>query len=360
MNVVDLRSDTVTRPSAGMRRAMAEAEVGDDVYGEDPTVNRLQERAAALLGKEAALFVPSGSMANQIALKLHCQPGDEVIIGEGSHNYFYEAGAAGALAGVQFAHVGAGAGGLFTGADVAAAFKPESNHSLAPTRLVCVENTHNRGGGTVWPLEQLAEVALAARERQLRLHLDGARLLHAAVVLGKSAAELAAPFDTASLCFSKGLGAPVGSVIAGSRADMYRAHRIRKLLGGGMRQAGILAAGALYALEHNVSRLAEDHAHVLLLAERLRSLPGLKIDLPVPATNIMMVDLGPTLPAGEAFARLLAARGVLCLALGPRRLRLVTHLDVSRADCERAAGVFAELVAEVVKPGDPARLGASS
>jgi threonine aldolase len=356
-DAIDLRSDTVTRPTAGMRQAMAEAEVGDDVYGEDPTVNRLQARAAQLLGKEAALFVPSGSMANQIALKLHCQPGDEVIIGEGSHNYLYEAGAAGAIAGVQFAIVGQG--GLFRGADVAAAFKPESNHSLAPTRLVCVENTHNRGGGAVWPLAALTEVAAAARDKQLALHLDGARLLHAALALGQTAATLAAPFDTASLCFSKGLGAPVGSVIAGSRAHMDRAHRLRKLLGGGMRQAGILAAAALYALDHHVQRLAEDHAHARLLAAGLGALPGLSVALPEIPTNILMVDLGAALPPAEALARELAGRGLLCLAIGARRLRLVTHLDVTAADCERAVALFAAALG-VVKANGGARIAGSS
>jgi threonine aldolase len=342
---IDLRSDTVTRPSPDMRRAMGEAEVGDDVFGEDPTVNRLQERAAALLGKQAALYVPSGSMANQIALQLHCRPGEEVVVGEGAHNYLYEAGAAGGLAGVQFAIVGRG--GMYTAADVEAAFKPESNHSFAPTRLVCVENTHNRGGGRIWRQTEVEAVAAFARSKGLGLHLDGARLCNAAVALGVPPAELAAPFDTASLCFSKGLGAPVGSVIAGSRADMYRAHRIRKMMGGGMRQAGILAAAALYALEHNVERLAEDHANAKLLGERLAGVNGLQVDVAALETNIVMVDLGPALPAAELFARGLRDRGVLCLAIAPRRLRLVTHLDVSRADCERAAGLFAEVAAEV-------------
>jgi threonine aldolase len=340
---IDLRSDTVTRPSAGMRRAMAEAEVGDDVYGEDPTVNRLQERAAALLGKPAALYVPSGSMANQIALMLHCRPGEEVVIGEGSHNYLYEAGAGGGLAGVQFAIVGQGQHGTFGAADVEAAYKPESNHSLAPTRLVCVENTHNRGGGRVWRPADVDAVAAVARARGLALHLDGARLCNAAVALGVTPAALAAPFDTASLCFSKGLGAPVGSVIAGSAAHVHRAHRLRKMMGGGMRQAGVLAAAALYALEHNLERLAEDHRNARLLGERLAEIPGLVVDVAALETNILMVDLGPALPPGEPFVRALRDRGVLCLAIAPRRLRLVTHLDVSRADCERAAAAFAEV-----------------
>jgi threonine aldolase len=352
-SVIDLRSDTVTKPSAGMRQAMAAAEVGDDVFGEDPTVNLLEERAAALLGKEAALFVPSGSMANQIALKVHCQPGEEVVIGEGSHNYFYEAGAAGAIAGVQFAVVGRG--GTFTAADVEEAYKPEKNHSLAPTRLVCVENTHNRGGGVVWRREDVAGIAAFARSHELALHLDGARLMNAAVASGVKAADLAAPFDTASLCFSKGLGAPIGSVFAGSKQHRYRAHRLRKMMGGAMRQVGILAAAALYALDHNVDRLAEDHANARLLGERLAGVDGLKVDLSRLVTNIVLIELSdkmtPAPAPAEALATALREQGVLCLATGARRLRLVTHLDVSRADCQRAAEVIADAASKLRSAG---------
>jgi threonine aldolase len=346
--LIDLRSDTVTKPSAGMRKVMAAAEVGDDVFGEDPTVNALEERAAALLGKEAAIYVPSGSMANQIALKVHCQPGEEVVIGEGSHNYFYEAGAAGAIAGVQFAV--AGRGGTFTAADVEEAFKPEKNHSLAPTRLVCVENTHNRGGGVIWPQKDVVAIGEYARAQGLAYHLDGARLLNAAVASNARASELAAPFDTVSLCFSKGLGAPVGSVLAGSKQHRYRAHRFRKMMGGAMRQAGVLAAAALYALDHNVERLAEDHANARLLGERLAAVEGLVVDLERLATNMVLVELAPGMAAAEALATALRERGVLCLATGARRLRLVTHLDVSRADCERAANIIAE-VAKKMRSG---------
>ena len=338
--MIDLRSDTVTRPSPAMRKVMAEAPVGDDVFGEDPTVNLLQEKAADFLGKEAALYVPSGSMANQIALKVHCQPGDEVIVGEGAHNLLYESGAAGAIAGVQATTVGRG--GTFTARDVEAAYKSGDNHSYAPTRLVCVENTHNRGGGVVWAQRDVAEVVAFARERGLPLHLDGARLCNAAVASGASTAALAAAFDTVSMCFSKGLGAPVGSVIAGTRAAMVRAHRFRKMLGGGMRQAGILAAAALYALENNVDRLAEDHANARLLAERLSELPGLSVNLERVQTNIVMVDLATWLPAGPEAAAALKGAGVLCLPVGPRRLRLVTHLDVNRAACEHAVQLFAD------------------
>jgi len=337
---IDLRSDTVTRPSPAMRQAMAQAEVGDDVFGEDPTVNRLQERAAEFLGKEAALYVPSGSMANQIALKVHCQPGDEVIVGEGAHNLLYESGAAGAIAGVQAATVGRG--GIFTARDVEAAWKSADNHSYAPTRLVCVENTHNRGGGVVWAQRDVGEIAAFAKARGIALHLDGARLCNAAIAQGASTVALAAPFDTVSMCFSKGLGAPVGSVIAGSKALMVRAHRFRKMLGGGMRQAGILAAAALYALENNVDRLGDDHANARLLAERLSQVPGLSVNLERVQTNIVMVALATWLPAGPEATAALKGAGVLCLPVGPRRLRLVTHLDVDRAGCERAVEVFAE------------------
>jgi threonine aldolase len=332
--VVDLRSDTVTKPTAAMRAAMAAADVGDDVFGEDPTVARLERESASLLGKQAALYVPSGSMANQIALAVHCRPGDDVIVGEGAHNYLYEAGAGGGIAGVQFTI--AGSGGLFTGDDVAAAFKDPAWHGHAPTRLVCVENTHNRGGGVAWTQAGIIDVAEAARKLGVALHLDGARLLNAAVATGVPAAQLAAPFDTATLCFSKGLGAPVGSVIAGSHDLILRAHRYRKMLGGGMRQAGILAAGALHALSHHVARLAEDHANARVLAEGIADLPGVHVDVARVQTNIVLVELSAERPSAAQVVAALEARDVLALAFGPRRIRLVTHLDVDRAACTRA------------------------
>jgi threonine aldolase len=336
--MIDLRSDTVTRPSPAMRAAMAAAEVGDDVFGDDPTVNRLQERAAALLGKEAALFVPSGSMANQIAMKVHCQPGDGVIVGEHAHTMVHEGGGGSVISGVQFAV--AGRGGLYTARDLEAAYQAPDAYGAVPSRLVCVENTHD---GVVWPQHDVDAVAAFARDHGLALHLDGARLANAAVAQGVSLAALAAPFDTVSMCFSKGLGAPVGSVLAGRRALVERGHRVRKMLGGGMRQAGILAAAALHALDHNLDRLAEDHASARLLAERLTSVLGLSVDLARVQTNMVMVDLAATLPAAAEVEARLAERGVLCLAVGPRRLRLVTHLDVDRAACERAVDVFASL-----------------
>ncbi|HEY2904241.1 MAG TPA: GntG family PLP-dependent aldolase [Polyangia bacterium] len=338
---IDLRSDTVTKPSAGMRAAMAAAEVGDDVLGEDPTVIGLQTRAAALLGMEAALFVPSGTMANQIALKIHCEPGDEVIVSDGAHVVWHEMGGGAALAGVQLFVVGRG--GTFSGDDVDGAYKAPSSLQ-SPTRLVCVENTHNRGGGVVWQRAELDSVVAAARRLGLRLHLDGARLMNAAAASGQTPAALAAGFDTVSFAFSKGLGAPVGSVVAGPRPLIERAYRFRKMLGGGMRQAGVIAAAALYALDHNVDRLADDHANARLLGERLGKLPGLTVDIARLHSNIVMVDLEPGLPPAKELSDRLHARGVLCFPFGPRRLRLVTHLDVSRAQCERAAEIFADLL----------------
>ncbi|HKA90868.1 MAG TPA: GntG family PLP-dependent aldolase [Haliangiales bacterium] len=327
--MIDLRSDTVTRPTPAMREAMARAEVGDDVFGEDPTVNRLQARVAELLGFDSALYVPSGTMANQICLRILTEPGDDVIVGQGAHNWLYETGAGGALAGVQFTLVGAA--GLFSGDDVRAAYKPDI-HVTPPTSLVCVENTHNRGGGKVWPAAATADVQAAARELGLRLHLDGARLWNAAVASGRAEKDLAAGFDTVSVCLSKGLGAPVGSLVVCSTEKLYwKAHRVRKMYGGGMRQAGILAAAGLYALEHHRARLAEDHANARRLAELLG------VDTATVDTNIVMWDLATDAAPVVARAK---DEGVLAYAIGPRRIRLVTHLDVDRQACERAAEVL--------------------
>jgi threonine aldolase len=326
MSDIDLRSDTVTQPSAGMREAMADAEVGDDVYGEDPTVLRLQERAAELLGKEAALFVPTGTMANQIALLVHCERGDEVLVGEGNHCMLYESGAGSAWAGVSFATVGSG--GLYTSEQMVAAIKPQEYH-YPRSRLVAIENTHNRGGGLVFPQHDVIAIAAAARARGLAVHLDGARLWNAAVASAATPGVLAAPADTVSACFSKGLGAPAGSVLAGPRALIARAHRFRKMLGGGMRQAGVLAAAALYALENNRERLATDHAHAHSLAEALHGYRGVSCPPERVQTNIVMIDL----PAGAPFdapAIVERARrsGVRVGAVTPQRLRAVTHLDI--------------------------------
>lgn len=335
---VDLRSDTVTRPTAAMRRAMAEAPVGDDVFAEDPTVNLLQERVAEVLGVEAALFVPSGTMANQIVLQVNCRPGDEVLVGHGAHNWLFETGGAAALAGVQMCVLAGD--GRFDAAAVREHYRPDSHHQ-APTRLVSVENTHNMGGGLVWDRDALAEVLAEARALGLATHLDGARIWNAAVATGSSERELCAGFDTISVCMSKGLGAPVGSLLAGSRAFIDEAHRFRKRLGGGMRQAGIIAAGALHALEHHRDRLADDHANARYLAEALAVVPGLSVDLDRVHTNIVMIDLES---GGAAdLERRARERGVLSVALGPRRLRLVTHLEIDRGACTRAVEILAEL-----------------
>lgn len=316
---------------------MAEAEVGDDVYGEDPTVRRLEERVAALLGKESALFVPSGTMGNQIGLLVHTRPGDEVVIGEGSHCAWYESGAGAAWAGVQFAV--AGKGGLFTAAELVEAIKPEPDH-FPRTSLVVVENTHNRAGGRIFPQSDVLHIVREAHDRGLAAHLDGARLWNASVALGVAPAELAAPFETASVCFSKGLGAPVGSAFVGSRDHVRAAHRFRKMLGGGMRQAGVLAAAALHALEHHFARLADDHAAARAFADALRGAPG--IDVPsIIDTNIVQITV-TRVPAAE-IVRQAAERGVLLNATSPRTLRAVTHLDISTADVVQAAEILREL-----------------
>jgi threonine aldolase len=325
----DLRSDTVTRPGPAMREAMAAAAVGDDVYGEDPTVLELERRAAELLGKESALFVPSGTMSNQIALLVHTRPGDEVVIGEGAHVAFYESGAGAALAGVQFAQ--AGAGGLFDADELTAAVKPRADYHPR-TSLVCLENTHNRAGGRIFPQATAEAVVKRAREHGLGAHLDGARLWHAALATGISEAELARPFDTVSVCFSKGLGAPVGSALVGARDALRAARRFRKMLGGGMRQAGILAAGALFALEHQRQRLSLDHDSAQRLARVLDALPGVRV-VP-PETNI--VSLAVDGLSAERVVAEARARGVLLNSTGPSSLRAVTHLDLSAADVERA------------------------
>ena len=323
---IDLRSDTVTKPTPGMRRAMAEAEVGDDVFGEDPTVNRLQERCAELLGKQAALFVPSGTMANQLAIRCQTQHGDEALIERGSHPFNYEAAGAAAISGVQFIPLD-GRRGLLEAPQIAEAVRPPAAY-LAPTTLLCLENTHNRGGGSVYPLEQFVAVTAAARQKNLRIHLDGARLFNACVAADVPPAEYARHADTVSFCFSKGLGAPVGSVLAGPQQVIQRALRYRRMLGGGWRQAGILAAAALYALDHHVERLAEDHASARRLAEGVAKIDGVRIDPDLVETNIVVMDIAKSpLDTPAAVARL-ADAGLLVVPFGPTLLRAVTHLDV--------------------------------
>ncbi|MDB4986210.1 MAG: threonine aldolase [Myxococcaceae bacterium] len=332
--IIDLRSDTVTRPSPGMRKAMAAADVGDDVYGEDPSAQRLERVTAELLGKEAALFVPSGTMANQIALLLHCRPGDAVVVGEGTHCMAFESGAAAAWAGVQFSV--AGKGGLFDVGELAQAVQPVSD-LLPRTSLVVLENTHNRGGGAIWPSESALAVSEHARELGLSVHLDGARLWNAAAASGAELAGLAAIADTVSVCFSKGLGAPVGSALAGSRETIRDARRLRKMLGGGMRQVGVLCAAALYAVEHQRDRLREDHLLARRLASGLSSVPGLSVQ-PV-ETNIVLIDLLDR-PAAE-FAKRLRTLDVLVNTVEPMRLRAVLHRDLEAAHIDAALGAFA-------------------
>ncbi len=341
--MIDLRSDTVTRPTPAMRDAMARAEVGDDVYGEDPSVRALEEEIAALVGKEAALFVTSGTMGNQLAIALHTRPGDEVIVGEGAHVMFYESGAGPALSGVQFSV--AGKGGLF-GADTVEALVHPPAHWSPRSSLVCVENTHNRAGGRVFPQKDAVAVADRARALGLGVHLDGARLWNAAVATGLSPRTLAEPFDTVSVCFSKGLGAPVGSALCTSRANVERARRLRKMWGGGMRQAGVLAAAATYALRHHRERIVDDHEAARAFAERVAAIEGASVELTHVETNIVNVDLAPSLPARTVSD---AARGLglLVSPSGPHRLRAVTHLDVDRASVLRAAELLAGAIDKV-------------
>ncbi len=334
--MIDLSSDTATRPTSAMRGFMAEAAVGDDQRGEDPTVNALQEEAAHLLGKPAALFLPSATMANQIALKVHTQPGDEILCHESAHIRLYEGGGPAVLSGCLLYPL-PGERGVFTADAVRAALRPDDPH-FARTRLVCVENTHNAAGGCIWRPEETEAVAQAARELGLALHLDGSRLLNAAVAKNTPPAALAAAFDTVTLCLSKGLGAPVGALLAGDTDTIRAARRWKHVFGGAMRQAGIIAAGGLYALRHHRDRLHEDHENAALLAEGLAAIPGVRLN-PPPETNLVFFDVAGTgLSGAEARMRLEAA-GVRASGTGETRLRMVTHLDVSRADIERAVEV---------------------
>jgi threonine aldolase len=342
MDRIDLRSDTVTSPSPAMREAMAAAPVGDDQYGEDPTVNHLQERIAELLGKEAALFVPSGTMANQIGLKILTRPGDDVVVGDEAHIVWHESGAAAANSGVQFTVVGRG--GLFTTADLRAAYKPPGHIVFPPTTLVALENTHNRGGGVVFPQDEAVAICATARELGLASYLDGARLFNTAAATGRSLAELAAPFDVVSVALSKGLGCPVGSLIAGRHDTIAGARRARRMFGGAMRQSGILAAAGLYALERNLSRLAEDHANARLLAEQLSGLRGVELDLATVQSNIVIFRMVEGAPDAATIVALAQQKGVLISAFGVRTIRAVTHLDVGRDQCRRAAELLAEVI----------------
>ncbi len=332
MKWIDLRSDTVTRPTPAMRKAMAEAEVGDDVYGEDPTVNRLEALAAEMVGTEAAVFAASGTQSNLMGLLAHCQRGDEYIVGQQAHTYRYEGGGAAVLGSIQPQPLDFEKDGSLDLDKVAAVIKPEDFH-FARTRLLCLENTQ---GGKVLPMDYLERAMAFARDKGLGLHLDGARLFNAAVRLGVAPSEIARGFDTVSICLSKGLGAPVGSLLCGRRKLVDRARRWRKLLGGGMRQAGILAAAGIYALEHHVARLSEDHCNAARLAKGLAGIDGLAVDTGTVQTNMVFVSLDPQ--RDEALQSFLKERGVLVSGRGT--YRLVTHLDVSQEDIDTAAQAF--------------------
>ena len=337
---VDLSSDTVTKPTQDMRRFMCEAEVGDEQKHEDPTVNLLQEMVAELLGKEAALFLPSGTMCNEIALRVHCRHGEEMLAHQSAHPIHFEGGGPAALAGVNVRSLD-GPRGQYDAATLEAAIRPDNRH-MPRSRLVWIEQTSNLGGGSIWPLGKVREVTDVARRRGLATHMDGARLMNAVVASGVSAAEWAAPFDSAWIDFTKGLGAPVGAAIAGPRNFIAEAWRLKQQMGGAMRQAGIIAAGGIYALRHHVKRLAEDHANARRLAEGLAKLPGITLDPATVETNLVFFDLTRAIDAPTAVQELLA-RGVRMGALGPRTIRAVTHLDVSAAAIDRTLAAAREI-----------------
>lgn len=344
MNIIDLRSDTVTKPTPEMRAAMAEAQVGDDVYGEDPTVNRLQELAADMLGKEAALFVPSGTMGNLAAILAHCNRGNEVILGNKAHTFLFEAGGISALGGVHSYQAPNQPDGTISLEDLGNAVRPDDPHQPI-TRLITLENTHNRCGGVSLTADYTNQVGVFAHERGLSLHIDGARIFNAAAEQGASAADLAAPADSITFCLSKGLCAPVGSLLCGSNSFIHRAHRIRKQLGGGMRQAGILAAAGIVALETMVDRLSEDHDRARFLAEGLANIPGLILDPGTPYTNMVFMNLSEGVPFdARETARLLTEHGVKVGVAGPRRFRLVTHYWIDDTGVEAAISAFEQVL----------------
>jgi threonine aldolase len=342
MHTIDLRSDTVTLPTPEMRRAMAEAPLGDDVYGEDPTINRLQELAAEMTGKEAGLFVPSGTMGNLAAILTHCGRGDEVILGKSSHTFLFEAGGLSALGGVHPNQIPNQPDGTLDLDQIRSGIRSDDPH-YPVTRLISLENTHNRCGGAPLTVEYTRAVGEIARQRGLSVHLDGARLFNAAAALGVSSKDLAAPVDSVTFCLSKGLCAPVGSVLCGSFDFIHRAHRVRKQLGGGMRQAGVIAAAGIVALEHMVARLQDDHQRAKRLGQGLAGIPGLLVDPDSPFTNMVFLNLGlETGPlTAETIAQRLAAQGVLVGAVGERRFRLVTHYWIDDSDIDRVLDAFA-------------------
>ena len=337
---IDLRSDTVTKPTPEMRQAMANAEVGDDVIDQDPTIEKLQSLTAQLLGKEAAIYMPSGTMTNQVAVRIHCKPGDEFLCESGCHIYNYEQGAFAQLSGLV-AQTVAGDYGVLHVEQLHGLIRPENDHLLR-TRLVCLENTHNRGGGRIQPYDDVAAICDWAHENGLRTHLDGARLFNAVAATGIAAAAWSQHFDTVSICFSKGLGAPVGSALAGTKEAIKEARRHRKLFGGGMRQAGIIAAGALFGLQHHRERLKDDHANAQLLADVIRETDGLTLTPDSVDTNILIFRVDPALGTAAQFVAALSEQGVLMLAIGAQQVRALTHLDVTAADCRQAGEAIGE------------------
>lgn len=343
MKYIDLRSDTVTKPSDAMRKAMAGAEVGDDVFNDDPTVNRLQDMIAERLGKEDALYVPSGSMGNAICLRAQTAPGDEIIIERFGHIVNYEVANVAVFSGLQTNMID-GTNGMITREQVEPLLKSESLHSPG-TKLICIENTHNRAGGSVFPIEEIRKLRELADERGIGVHLDGARLWNAHVATKISLSDYAGLADSVSVCFSKGLGAPIGSCVAGTREFIDKARRIRKMLGGGMRQVGVLAAAAIYAIENNIDRLADDHANARYIAEELAKVRGISINLDTVQSNIVIFDVAATGMTASELTEKWKAKGVLTLPISETRVRLVTHLDVSSDDCRMAMELFSAVMA---------------
>jgi threonine aldolase len=341
MKIIDLRSDTVTKPSAAMKRAMFSAPLGDDVFGDDPTVNKLQAETARLLGKEAGLFVPTGTMGNQIALKTLTRPGDEVILDYESHIFRYEVAGAAVMSGLQF-HTLAGPGAIMTVEQVKNAIRPPDIHQ-PQTRVVCLENTHNRGGGVAYPLDEIKKISALCKRRKIKMHLDGARLWNASIASGVPLKTYAKHFDSVMVCFSKGMGCPAGSVLVGSAEFIENARRNRKMMGGGMRQAGILAGACRYALKHNIGRMAEDHKRAKTLAQTISQISKIRIDLASVQTNIVVFDIKQTGMMSEQAMERLARQGLWLVSFGPTRLRAVTHLDVNDGDVRRAGTILQKM-----------------
>ena len=342
MRTVDLRSDTLTRPTSAMRDAMVQAAVGDDVFGEDPTINRLQDKIVEMTGKEAALFVTSGTQGNQVSVNAHTRPGQEVICDKNCHIFNYESGAAGMLAGVQLNGLD-GKNGVITAAQIESALRPADDH-YPQTGLICIENTHNRAGGFIFPLPEIKRISQFAREKKLPLHLDGARLWNASVATGISIREYCQDVDSVSLCFSKSLGAPVGSIVAGSKAFIQRTHFYRKAYGGGIRQGGLLAAAALYALEHHLPLLTEDHRRAREFAEAIAGLPGISLSLDTVQTNMVIFRYDGGATSADQFVAQLEAAGILLFHIGENRIRAVIHLEIDDDDIEYSVNVFRKLL----------------